>query len=225
MLDVVLTHTVGTLTLDVRHTFGPGLTALVGASGAGKTTLLRLIAGVARPDRGVIRLDDHVLVDTDRGAWCPPHRRRVGYVAQSPHLFPHLSVRHNLRYASWCAQGATGGATWDEVIALLDLHHLLARSPHTLSGGEQQRVALGRALLAAPRLLLLDEPLNAIDVDRRHEILPYLDQLRSAGGLPMLYVTHTMAEVEQRADAVLRLSDGRLAVLGSTPGHLNTSHV
>lgn len=210
MLEVSVDHHIGALRLQVAWTFGSGLTAIVGPSGAGKTTLLRLIAGVARPSSGWIRFGDDVLVDTARGIWQPPHRRRIGYVAQSPHLFPHLSVKGNLWYAQWCAgRRQSAGATWDEVVALLDLVPLLARSPRALSGGEQQRVALGRALLAAPRILLLDEPLTGIDADKRHEILPYLDRLRASARLPMLYVTHTMAEVEGRADAVLRLPAGR----------------
>ena len=214
MLHVALTHTIGTLRLEVSCTFGPGLTAIVGPSGAGKTTLLRLIAGVARPSSGVIRLDDDVLVDTARHICRPPHRRRIGYVAQAPYLFPHLSVRNNLRYAQWCA-GPTraSGAIWEDVLALFDLAPLLGRSPATLSGGEQQRVALGRALLASPRILLLDEPLTGIDVERRNEILPYLDRLRASARLPMLYVTHTLAEVESRADALLRLQGGRVELV------------
>ena len=211
MLHVALTHAIGTLRLDVSWTFGPGLTAIVGPSGAGKTTLLRLIAGVTRPSSGLIRLGDRVLVDTERRIWCPPHMRHIGYVAQAPHLFPHLSVRNNLRYAQWCAgRSRASGAAWTDVLALLDLAPLLGRSPRTLSGGEQQRVALGRALLASPHVLLLDEPLAAIDVERRNEILPYLDRLRASARLPMLYVTHTLAEIESRADALLRLEGGKV---------------
>ncbi len=211
MLHVAITHDVGDLHLDVTWGFGPGLTAIVGPSGAGKTTLLRLVAGVVRPSAGLIHLDGVVLVDTSRGTWCPPHRRRIGYVAQAPHLFPHLSVKNNLRYAQWCARVAhSAGVRWDDVIAWLDLAPLLQRSTRTLSGGEQQRVALGRALLASPRILLLDEPLTAIDVQRRHEILPYLDRLRTSAGLPMLYVTHTLAEVQGRADALLHIDNGRI---------------
>lgn len=209
MLEVAITHRLGTLDLSVDHTFSAGLTGVVGPSGAGKTTLLRLIAGVLRPGRGHVRLGTTVLVDTGARLWCPPHRRRVGYVAQQPRLFPHLSVRNNLRYAQWCAPTPLS-VRWDEVVELLDLTHLLRRGPRTLSGGEQQRVALGRALLAAPRLLLLDEPLASVDVDRRDEILPYLDRVRIESGLPMIHVTHTLADVVGRADAILRLHNGRL---------------
>ena len=209
MLDVALRHRLGALDLRVTHRFSAGLTGVVGPSGAGKTTLLRLIAGVLRPTRGHVRLCDTTLVDTATGAWCPPHRRRVGYVAQQPRLFPHMSVRNNLRYAQWCARTAVS-VRWDDVIDLLDLGPLLRRAPRTLSGGEQQRVALGRALLAGPRLLLLDEPLASVDVDRRDEILPYLDRVRTESGLPMIHVTHTLADVAGRAGAILRLHDGQL---------------
>ena len=208
-LSIAVRHRIGSLELDLVHEFGSGLTGIVGQSGAGKTTLLRIIAGVVRPDEGRISLDGTVLVDTARRTWCPPHRRHVGYVAQEPSLFPHLSVRNNLRYARWCA-GARAATSWEDVLALLDLAPLLPRSPQTLSGGEQQRVALGRALLAAPRLLLLDEPLASVDVARRNDILPYLDRVRAEARLPMVYVTHAPAEVATRADAVLRLHDGRL---------------
>lgn len=209
MLDVALRHRVGTLDLDVTWTFGPGLTGVVGPSGAGKTTLLRLVAGVVRPDTGRVTLGGDTLVDTSTGAWCPPHRRRVGYVAQEARLFPHLSVRNNLRYGLWWTRQASS-ARWDDVLALLDLAPLMGRDPRTLSSGEQQRVALGRALLAAPRLLLLDEPLASVDVQRRSEILPYLDRLRAESTLPMIYVTHTLSEVQDRADVVLRLDAGRI---------------
>jgi len=209
MLAVALRHRLGTLDLDITHTFAAGLTGVVGPSGAGKTTLLRLIAGLLRPAHGRVQLGDTVFVDTTAGTWCPPHRRRVGYVAQQPRLFPHLSVHNNLRYAQWCA-GADGTVRWGEVVDLLDLGGLLRRSPRTLSGGEQQRVALGRALLSSPRLLLLDEPLASVDEGRRHDILPYLDRVRAESGLPMIHVTHTLADVAGRADAVVRLESGTL---------------
>jgi len=221
MLQVQVTHRVGALALDLDLTTGAGLTAVIGPSGAGKTTLLRLIAGLVRPDRGRIASDQVVLVDTARRAWVPPHRRGVGYVAQDARLFPHLSVRNNLRYARWCAGGAPGGADdWDEIVHLLDLRSLLTRSHTGLSGGEVQRVALGRALLGRPRLLLLDEPLAAVDIGRRTEILPYLDRLREQRRLPMLYVTHAPAEIAGRADRVIRLQDGRVAMTSDSGGNL-----
>jgi len=211
MLQVRVTHRVGALALDLDLTAGAGLTAVIGPSGAGKTTLLRLIAGLVRPGHGRIASDEVVFVDTARGLWVPPHRRGVGYVTQDARLFPHFSVRNNLRYAHWCAGGAPGGAEdWDEIVHLLDLRSLLTRSHTGLSGGEVQRVALGRALLGRPRLLLLDEPLAAVDIDRRTEIIPYLDRLREQRRLPMLYVTHAPAEIAGRADRIIRLQAGRV---------------
>jgi molybdate transport system ATP-binding protein len=209
-LHVKVAHSVGRIVLDVAFDSGGGLTAIVGPSGAGKTTLLHIIAGLLRPDRGVVRLDGEPLVDTTSREWRPPHRRRIGYVTQEPRLFPHLSVRQNVRYGQWFLKPADRRLGFDSVVELLDLGPLLARRPSRLSGGEQQRVALARALLTSPRLLLLDEPLSAVDVERRKEILPYLDRLRTELTIPMLYVTHSIAEVEHRAERVLALNEGRL---------------
>ena len=209
-LHVNVTHGVGRVLLDVAFDSGGGLTAIVGPSGAGKTTLLHIVAGLLRPDRGVVRLDGDPLVDTAAREWRPPHRRRIGYVTQEPRLFPHMTVRQNIRYGQWFVKLADRRLGFDSVVELLDLGPLLARRPSRLSGGEQQRVALARALLTSPRLLLLDEPLSAVDVERRKEILPYLDRLRTELTIPMLYVTHSIAEVEHRAERVLALNEGRL---------------
>jgi molybdate transport system ATP-binding protein len=173
----------------------PGLTGLVGPSGAGKTTVLNAIAGVIRPDRCVVRIDGDVLADTRAGVWVPAHARRIGYVFQEPRLFPHMTVQRNLDYA----RRGVEPAQVDAVIDLLNLRSLLRRRPATLSGGEKQRVALGRALMTAPRLLLLDEPLASIDQAHRLEILPFLDRLREEQTIPMVYVTHSMSEIETRA--------------------------
>jgi len=205
----------GDFKLDARLSTGPGLTALVGPSGSGKTTLLNLVAGVLRPDQGRIELDGVTLVDIASGVWRPPHKRGVGYVFQEPRLFPHMTVRQNLMYGRWFRRGAAGGATRDDVIALLNLERLLARRTERLSGGEKQRVALGRALLARPRLLLFDEPLASIDQAHREEILPYLDRIRTEHSLPTIYVTHTWSEVAGRATDVVELSNGK--VVASDP--------
>jgi molybdate transport system ATP-binding protein len=210
-LHVTVTHRVGRIVLDVAFDSGGGLTAIVGPSGAGKTTLLNIIAGLLRPDRGVVRLDGDALIDTTNRTWQPPHRRRIGYVTQEPRLFPHLSVRQNVRYGHWFLTPSHRRLKFEPVVELLDLEPLLARRPSRLSGGEQQRVALARALLTSPRLLLLDEPLSAVDVERRREILPYLDRVRTELMIPMIYVTHSIAEVEHRAERVLTLDEGRLA--------------
>jgi molybdate transport system ATP-binding protein len=206
-LQVAVRHSVGRITLDVAMTAGRGLTALVGSSGAGKTSLLNVIAGLVRPDAGLVTLDDEVLVDTARGVWRSPHERRIGYVFQESRLFPHLTVRSNLVYGR---RAGPDGIVFDDVVSLLDLGPLLSRRPSRLSGGERQRVALGRALLSSPRLLLLDEPLASVDVARRQDVLPYLDRLRVELTLPTVYVTHTWAEVESRAEQIIVLDEGRV---------------
>jgi molybdate transport system ATP-binding protein len=210
-LDVDVHHRFGAFTLDVRAEIGAGLTALVGLSGAGKTSLLNLIAGLARPASGSITLDGETLSNASTGAWVPPHRRRIGYVFQDPRLFPHLRVKRNLLYAHG---RAASSLRFDEVVSLLNLSSLLDRSTATLSGGEQQRVALGRALLSSPRLLLLDEPLASVDQPHREAILPYLDRLRADHALPAIYVTHTWSEVAGRADRVIELDGGKVAYAG-----------
>ena len=211
---VEVRHAFSRLTLDVRLDLGAGFTALVGPSGSGKTTVLNVVAGVMKPDRAVVRFDRDEVANTAAGRWQPAHRRRIGYVFQEPRLFPHLTVRQNLLYGRWFRGGAGTDISTDEVIGLLNLEPLLSRRPSRLSGGEKQRVALGRALLASPRLLLLDEPLASIDREHRQEILPFLDRLRAEHALPTIYVTHTWAEVARRADHVIHLRDGKVAFSG-----------
>ena len=174
--------------------------AIAGRSGAGKTTVLNAIAGLVRPQAGHIRIDDRVLYDSARGIDLPPHRRRIGYVFQDARLFPHLDVRQNLRYGRHGdAQSRFG---FDAVVDLLGIGHLLARRTANLSGGEAQRVAIGRALLSQPAILLFDEPLTALDQDRREELIPYLQRVRDEVRLPMLYVSHHPDEVRRLADAI-----------------------
>ena len=209
-LRVEIHHRVGPITLDVALTTGVGLTALVGPSGAGKTTMLNVIAGLIRPDRGLVQIDDEVLVDTARRLWLPAHARHIGYVFQEPRLFPHLSVRGNLGYGRWFGRHRSSPIRFDDVVELCGLNPLLGRRTARLSGGEKQRVALGRALLSGPRLLLLDEPLASVDVARREELLPYLDRLRTELRLPIVYVTHTVSEVASRAERIVSLESGRI---------------
>lgn len=189
-----------------------GVTALFGPSGSGKTSLLRQIAGFERPDRGEIRCGDETWFDSQSGIDLPPHRRPAGFVFQDARLFPHLDVRSNLDFA---ARRSDGPIAADAVIAALDLDPLLARRPATLSGGERQRVALGRTLLSQPRLLLLDEPLSALDAQRKAEILPYLERILDGFDLPALYVSHSIDEVAQLADDVLLLDTGRVQAFGA----------
>jgi molybdate transport system ATP-binding protein len=198
-LSVEFHHAFDRTTLDVRLDAGGGLTALLGPSGSGKTTTLNVIAGLLRPDQGVVAIDGETLTDTTRGVFVRPHERRIGYVFQESRLFPHLTVRQNLAFGRWFTKPTRNGVGLDEVIDLLGLASLLHRSPSRLSGGETQRVALGRALLASPRLLLLDEPLGSVDVRHRRDILPYLDRLITELALPMIYVTHDRHEIEERA--------------------------
>ena len=219
-LLVNVAHTAGEFRFEVNLQLGSGLTALVGPSGSGKTTLLNIVAGIVRPVCGVVRLNGEVLADVGstaraREIWVPSHRRRIGYVFQEPRLFPHLTVRQNLLYGRWFRKHVPDGMELDEIIELLSLDALLARRPTRLSGGEKQRVALGRVLLSRPKLLLLDEPLASVDQIHRAEILPYLDRIRSDHALPAIYVTHTWAEVAGRADHVIALREGRLDFSGS----------
>ncbi len=213
-LEVDLSHRLGGFSLEARFRAGPGLTALFGPSGSGKTALVNLIAGLSRPRRGRIVADGEVLVDTRTGRFVPRHRRRIGYVFQEARLFPHLSVRHNLLYGRWFAPRDARRESPERVVELLGIGHLLARRPRRLSGGETQRVAIGRALLASPRLLLLDEPLAALDAARKEEILPYLERLRDESRVPIVYVSHAVGEVARLANTVVLLRDGRVGAAG-----------
>ena len=213
-LRVEVKHRRDAFKLSATFEAGAGVTALFGPSGSGKTTLLDLIAGLERPASGRIVIDGEVLVDTSTGAWVPSHRRRVGYVFQDSRLFPHLSVRRNLGYGERFAGRRGEAPQQGRIVDLLGLGALLDRQPGTLSGGERQRVAIGRALLASPRLLLLDEPMASVDVARRAEILPYLARVREEAGIPIVYVSHTLAEVARLADTVVLLEAGRVTAVG-----------
>jgi len=202
------------LRLTVRFNAAGGATALFGASGAGKTSVVNMIAGLLTPDRGSIVLDDTVLFDAAASIDVPPHQRRIGYVFQEGRLFPHMSVRQNLDYGRRMSDRPRDAKEFDRIVALLDIGHLLDRRPRLLSGGERQRVAVGRALLMQPRLLLLDEPLASLDVAHKREILPYLVRLRDEAGIPIVYVSHTAAELRRIATTVVRLDAGRVVGAG-----------
>jgi molybdate transport system ATP-binding protein len=216
-LVVEARQVLGRFTLDAGFASETGVTALFGRSGSGKTSLLRVIAGLSRPDEGRLVVDGEVLLDTRERIFVPMNRRRFGYVFQEGRLFPHLSVRRNLNYGSWFAAKATPRSDFNRVVDLLGIEALLDRRPETLSGGEKQRVAIGRALLSSPRLLLMDEPLAALDDERKAEILPYLERLRDEVAMPIVYVSHSVAEVVRLADRVVMLKDGRVHAAG-TPG-------
>ena len=195
-------------TLELDAVLKAPMTAVFGASGAGKTSLLEVIAGLRRPVAGCIRIDGEVV--TDARNFRPPEHRAIGYVPQDGALFPHLSVGANLRYGAKPAATRPAGLTFEHVTEVLEIAALADRAPGTLSAGEKQRVALGRALLAAPRLLLLDEPLAGLDLPLRERLLPYLLRVRDEFSLPMLYVTHSPDEVMALCSEVLVLERGRL---------------
>jgi molybdate transport system ATP-binding protein len=215
-LAIDVAHGFGAFRLEAAFTVGGGVTALFGPSGSGKTSLVRIVAGLLRPDRGRVAVDGRVLVDTERRIAVPAHRRRVGYVFQEPRLFPHLSVRQNLTFGRWFTPRSEPKPDMAGIVELLGIGHLLARRPASLSGGEKSRVAIGRALLSSPRLLLLDEPLANLDEARRAEILPYLERLRDAAGMPILFVSHAVGEVARLANNVVLLENGRVVSVGPT---------
>jgi molybdate transport system ATP-binding protein len=213
-LSIAVRKQLGSFTLDIALETGPGVTALFGPSGSGKTSVVNLIAGLDRPDSGRMVLDGRTLVDTASGVFVSPGRRRIGYVFQEGRLFPHLSVRSNLLYGRWLTPRARRWGSLDEVVELLGIGGLMGRMPRDLSGGEKQRVAIGRALLASPDCLLMDEPLAALDRARKAEILPYIERLRDAKHLPIVYVSHSVEEVARLADTVALIENGRVVTFG-----------
>jgi molybdate transport system ATP-binding protein len=214
MLRLQIKKQRGEFTLDVNITAPtPGVVALFGRSGCGKSTLVNLMSGLLAPDSGRFELNNEVLFDHERRLSLPVESRRIGYVFQDARLFPHYTVLGNLQYGLQRTRGMQVIGQ-DETIALLGLESLLTRRPHELSGGEKQRVALGRALLSQPRLLLLDEPLASLDVARREEVLPYLEKLRDRLAIPMVYVSHQFDEVLRLATHVVVMDKGRVAVDG-----------
>jgi molybdate transport system ATP-binding protein len=213
-LSVAIEHRQGSFDLAVEFSCGSGVTALFGRSGAGKTTVVNAIAGLLRPRAGRIALDDEALFDADDGIFVPARHRRFGYVFQEGRLFPHLTVRHNLLFSRLFDRSAHDPGELDHIVGLLGLDGLLERRPAQLSGGEKQRVAIGRALLARPRVLLLDEPLASLDAQRKSEILRYLELLRDEVRIPMIYVSHTVEEVVRLADTVVLMAAGKVAAVG-----------
>ena len=214
MIAVDITVRRGAFTLNAAFEApSNGVTALYGRSGSGKTTIINAIAGLVRPEHGRISIAGSTLFDSDAEIDLPSAKRRLGYVFQEGRLFPHMSVERNLLYGR--TAGADPHPTLAETVDLLGLAPLLDRRPASLSGGERQRVAIGRALLAAPRILLMDEPLASLDAERRAEILPYLAALRRKLDIPVVYVSHQMDEVIRLADTMVLLEAGEIVASGS----------
>ncbi|WP_413743048.1 molybdenum ABC transporter ATP-binding protein ModC [Sodalis sp. RH15] len=212
MLQIDIRQRLGDLGMEVTADVPvKGITAIFGVSGAGKTSLINAVAGLTRPQQGRIILNDRTLFDAERRIFLPPEARRVGYVFQDGRLFPHYRVRGNLFYG----MAPSMRPQFDGIISLLGIGHLLKRYPATLSGGEKQRVAIGRALLSAPEILLMDEPLASLDLLRKRELLPYLERLAKEVEIPVLYVTHSLEEILQLAERVLILDNGKMKAFGT----------
>ncbi len=214
MIEIAFAHRLGTFALDVRIAApATGVTGLFGPSGAGKTTVANAVAGLVQPDAGRIAIGETTLFDSTRTVATPPERRRIGYVFQEARLFPHMTVRSNLRFGARRRGRAAAGA-FDQIVDLLGLAPLLDRRTPHLSGGEAQRVAIGRALLSDPDLMILDEPLSALDHQRREEVLPHLERLATDTGIPVIYVTHAIEEIIRLADHLAVMADGTVVACG-----------
>ncbi len=215
MIEIAAQDRLGDFTLDVRLSVpDAGVTALFGPSGSGKTSLLNMIGGLRSPASGRIVIGESVLFDSDRRIDVPPEKRRIGYIFQEGRLFPHLTVQRNLVYGLRRTPNSERYVEPDQVIALLGIEALLDRRPARLSGGEKQRVAIGRALLSSPQILLMDEPLAALDAARKAEILPFIERLHGEITIPIVYVSHAMDEVLRIADTVAVFREGRVEAVG-----------
>ncbi len=212
-LSVQITHAFSGFTIEAAFDAPAGVTVLFGPSGSGKTSVIRAVAGLLTPDQGQVKLDGETLLDTRNGRSKPVYKRSIGYIFQEDRLFPHMTVKRNLAYGARFAGDGTD-AGFDRIVEMLGIGHLLERRPAGLSGGERQRVAIGRALLARPRLLLADEPLASLDEPRKAEILPYFERLRDEVDIPVLYVTHSVAELARLATTVVVMQGGRVVQQG-----------
>lgn len=219
MLGVKVKKRLGALSLDIEFKrSGPGVTAIFGPSGAGKTSLINIVAGISRPDEGHVIVNGKCLFDSSKKICEPPEARRIGYVFQDGRLFPHLSVKSNLTYGMKLTSAADRYVDYEQIIQLLDLEPLLSRRPAKLSGGEKQRVAIGRALLTSPRLLLMDEPLSSLDAARKEEVIPFIATICREFDLPIIYVSHMIDEISRLADKIVEINNGRVAP-GKSSGH------
>jgi molybdate transport system ATP-binding protein len=215
MLDLDIRRRQGDFQVQVALRAGGGVTALFGRSGSGKSSVVNMVAGLARPDAGHIKVDGKVLFDSAAGIDLPPEKRRLGYVFQEARLFPHLSVRGNLTFGMNRLAPGDRRVGFDPVVEVLGIGHLLDRRPAKLSGGEKQRVAIGRAMLASPRILLMDEPLAALDNARKAELLPFIGRLSRQFAIPILYVSHAMEEVLRLADTLVLMDEGQAKAVGA----------
>ncbi|MEP3523853.1 MAG: molybdenum ABC transporter ATP-binding protein [Hyphomicrobiales bacterium] len=214
MIDVDIAGKRGDFDYAVRFKSSENVTALFGASGVGKTTVIDALSGDMQPDNGRIDISDAPFYDSVTRKNMSVRKRRVGHVFQDGRLFPHMSVKRNLTYARWAGWRSRKSASFDDVVALLGLGDLLTRMPGTLSGGEKQRVAIGRALLSDPRVLLMDEPLSGLDYQRKSEIMPYLERLAHESGVPIIYVSHDLDEVVRLAGHLVLMDGGRVVSEG-----------
>ena len=214
MIEIEVGLKAGAFDLEIAFKSGEGVTALFGPSGSGKSLTLNLIAGLLRADRGRVVLESEVLTDVERRIFVPSHRRRIGFVFQDSNLFPHLSVKQNLMFGRWFAPDRAREIGFDRVIGTLGIEKLLTRRIAHLSGGERQRVAIGRALLSCPKLLLFDEPLAALDIQRKLEIMTLIEQIRDAFNLPAIYVSHAIDEVVRLAVTIVVIEAGRVKAIG-----------
>lgn len=206
--------------IDADFETEQGVTALFGRSGSGKTSILKMISGLITPQVGDITFNGDIIYSSKSGQSLAPHKRGFGYVFQEPRLFPHLNIRQNLKYGAWMQRKNVSHREFGRISELLGLSDLLDRQPHNLSGGEQQRVAIGRALLSSPRLLLMDEPLSSLDQARKAEILPFLEDLCANTKVPIVYVSHSVSEVMRLANQVILLEAGKVTSIQS-PQMLN----
>ncbi|ELR66094.1 Molybdenum transport ATP-binding protein ModC [Photobacterium marinum] len=215
MLAINVQKQLGDLQLDVQLDLPmQGITAIFGRSGTGKTSLINVLSGLSKPDSGSIKLGEHVLFSSENRVDLPPEKRRIGYVFQDARLFPHYTVAGNLTYG--CSN--KDEAHFNDVVRLLGIEALLKRYPSSLSGGEKQRVAIGRALLTKPDMLLMDEPLASLDLPRKQELMPYLEKLAKEVNTPIVYVTHSLDEILRLADHMVMLNEGKVVI----SGHVNS---
>ncbi|MGV8936361.1 MAG: molybdenum ABC transporter ATP-binding protein [Allorhizobium sp.] len=214
-LSIAIQHRQGAFELNADIEIGKGLTALFGPSGSGKTSLINMVAGLLRPASGRIAFAGDIWSDSTTRTFVPPHRRRIGYVFQEGRLFPHMTVRQNLEYATRFTPSGERLESLDRVVDLLAIGALLTRRPGLLSGGEKQRVALGRALMSSPRLLLMDEPLSALDNELKVAIIPDIERIRDETGIPIVYVSHSVEEVARLATRVIAIDAGRTIAIGT----------